>query len=48
MTKEWTLRITGPHCGTITIHPMTYAEAEAEKARLSGNRHARTVEIVRA
>jgi len=48
MTKEWTLRITGPHCGTITLHAMTYAEATAEADRLSSNRYARTIEIVRA
>lgn len=48
MDKEWTLRITGPHCGTITLHAMTYAEAQAEATRLAGNRHARVIEIVRA
>jgi hypothetical protein len=48
MAKEWTIKVTGPHCGTITLHAMTWAQASAEKERLASNRHARTVEIVRA
>ena len=46
--REYTIKVTGPHCGTITLHLMTYAEALVEQKRLEANRHARIVEIVRA
>lgn len=47
--REWTIRVTGPHCGTILVGgTMTYPEAEAKVAEIKKNRHAREVEIVRA
>jgi hypothetical protein len=48
MEKEWSIQVTGPHCGTVTFPGFTWDEAQAEADRLRSNRHARVVEIVRS
>jgi len=49
MEREYRIKITGPHCGTIeTAARFTWAEAQAELVRLSKNRHVRHAEIVQA